>query len=100
MSTADWINISIDALRTDEAIRFVTDSSAGGMDVFLGTTREESSPDGRNLVALEYAAYNEMALEQMHELARRAREKWPIVKLAMLHRVGRVALGEPSVVIA
>jgi molybdopterin synthase catalytic subunit len=41
-----------------------------------------------------------MALAQMHQLAQRAREKFPIVKLALLHRVGRVALAEPSVVIA
>src|SRR2546423_18165 len=41
-----------------------------------------------------------MATKRMHELARRARERWRIVSLAILHRSGRVALGEPSVLIA
>jgi molybdopterin synthase catalytic subunit len=41
-----------------------------------------------------------MALSQMHELARLAREKWPVVRLAILHRTGRVPLAHPSVVIA
>jgi molybdopterin synthase catalytic subunit len=41
-----------------------------------------------------------MALKQMHDLAADARRRWPVVKLCLLHRVGRVGLGEPSVVIA
>lgn len=73
---------------------------AGGVAVFLGCTRAETHADGRNLIALDYEAYEEMALKQMHDLAAAAREKWPIVKLAVLHRVGRVGLGEPSVLIA
>ncbi|MGH7179023.1 MAG: molybdenum cofactor biosynthesis protein MoaE, partial [Tepidisphaeraceae bacterium] len=83
-----------------DAIANVSSEGAGGIAVFLGTTRAEKGADARNLVALDYEAYPEMALKQMHDLARRAREKWPIVKLAILHRVGRVNLGEPSVVIA
>jgi molybdopterin synthase catalytic subunit len=41
-----------------------------------------------------------MALKRMKELAAEARKQWPIVRLAMLHRTGRVALAEPSVIIA
>jgi molybdopterin synthase catalytic subunit len=96
----DLIQIHPTPLAVTGAIEFVTDPRAGGIDVFLGTTRDEASPDGRTLIALDYEAYEQMALEQMRKLAARAREKWPIVKLAMLHRVGRVAVGEPSVIIA
>ena len=88
------------ALNAQQAIDFVSDPAAGGIDVFLGTTRAERAPDGRELVALDYEAYREMALEQMRDLARRARAHWPIVRLALLHRTGRVELAEPSVVIA
>src|SRR5882672_10231345 len=95
----DWIEISDQPLSADRAARFVTDGSAGGIDVFLGTTRAEMK-DGRALLALDYEAYADMAAEQMRDLARRARERWPIVRLAVLHRVGRVNVGEPSVVIA
>jgi molybdopterin synthase catalytic subunit len=100
MNDIDRIVISGQALRADRATEFVTDARAGGIDVFLGTTRAEKASDGRELIALDYEAYEEMAMNQLHELARRARKKWPIIKLAMLHRVGRVELGEPSVIIA
>ena len=98
--SADWIEIMSSALSAARAVDFVSDPQAGGVDVFLGTTRMETNRQGRKLVALDYEAYEEMALAQMHRLAARAREQWPIVKLALLHRVGRVALAEPSVVIA
>jgi molybdopterin synthase catalytic subunit len=86
-----WANVAVD---------FVTSSQAGGINVFLGTTRAETTAEGRELIALHYEAYCEMALKQMRNLAHRARERWPIIKLALLHRVGRVNLGEPSVIIA
>lgn len=78
----------------------VRDGRAGGVGVFLGCTRAETHADGRRLLALDYEAYHDMALKQLHDLAAEARRRWPIVKLAILHRVGRVGLGEPSVVIA
>jgi molybdopterin synthase catalytic subunit len=96
----DWIAIDRVPLLVHSAIEFVTDTRAGGIDVFLGITRAERSPDGRELLALDYEAYEQMAVEQMRELAKSARERWPIVKLALLHRIGQVALGEPSVIIA
>ena len=96
----DLVEIRAIPLQVDEAVRFVLDASAGGIDVFLGTTRAERSAEGRALVALDYEAYEEMALKQLADLAHRARAQWPVVKLAVLHRVGRVAVGEPSVIIA
>ena len=100
MFEVDWVEISLKPLDAAKAIEFVADPAAGGIDVFLGTTRSEEHRDGHNLVALDYEAYEEMALKQMNELAARTREKWPVTKLALLHRVGRVELAKPSVVIA
>ena len=100
MTDADLIEIRAHALDATAAISVVTDGAAGGIAVFLGTTRSEKSPDGRDLVALDYEAYEEMALKQMGDLAAAARQRWPVTKLALLHRTGRVAIGEPSVVIA
>jgi len=96
----DWVEISLKPLDAAKAIEFIADPAAGGIDVFLGTTRSEQDRHGHNLVALDYEAYEEMALKQMNELAARTREKWPVTKLALLHRVGRVELAKPSVVIA
>jgi molybdopterin synthase catalytic subunit len=73
---------------------------AGGIAVFLGVTRAEQDNAGRDLVALDYEAYEAMAAGQLRELSRQARERWPIERLVLLHRLGRVAVGEPSVLIA
>src|SRR5581483_1771678 len=96
----DWIEIVETPLSVEAAVKFVSDPASGGIDVFLGTTRAETSADGRNLIALDYEAYTEMAIQRLKFLAARAGEQWPIVKTAMLHRVGRVAVAEPSVVLA
>jgi molybdopterin synthase catalytic subunit len=97
----DWVKLSIDALDVSAAVGFVSVPAAGGVDVFLGTTRAERDESGRELEALEYEAYPEMAVGQMLELARRVRERWPAVERCVLHhRLGRVGVAEPSVVIA
>lgn len=96
----DWIELRADPIDAARALEFVNDAAAGGVAIFAGITRAETSAGGQTLTALDYEAYGEMAISQMHELARRAREKWPIVRLAVLHRTGRVALAHASVVIA
>jgi molybdopterin synthase catalytic subunit len=96
----DWIQLTAEAIGAEPAVRFVTHPDAGGIDVFLGTTRAEMSVSGQRLAALDYEAYPDMALARMRALAADARRRWAIVKVAMLHRTGRVALAEPSVVIA
>ena len=96
----DWIEIMSDPIDAAAATDSVLHPSAGGVNVFLGTTRAETRNDGVTLVALEYEAYADMALEQMHKLVGAAKAQWPIRRVAVLHRVGRVAVGEASVVIA
>jgi molybdopterin synthase catalytic subunit len=96
----DWIELSSHPLDLARAATFVNDDAAGGINIFLGTTRGENHADGRALLALDYEAFGEMALEQLGKLASQARERWPVLRLAILHRTGRVAVGEPSVVIA
>ena len=96
----DWIGLSVEALSTAGCAAFVADPAAGGIDIFLGTTRAELNAAGKALAALEYEAYSEMAVAQMTDLAARARLCWPILKLVLLHRVGRVKVGEASVIIA
>jgi molybdopterin synthase catalytic subunit len=96
----DWIELCPDALDVPRAIAFVQVPAAGGVDVFLGTTRAETHADGRPLVALDYEAYPKMALKRLGELAAEARRRWPVCRLAVLHRTGRVPVAEPSVAIA
>ncbi len=72
----------------------------GGIVTFEGATRMENDPEHGRLVRLDYQAYEAMALRQMAELAEAARARWPVGRVAIVHRVGAVAPGEVSVMIA
>jgi molybdopterin synthase catalytic subunit len=100
MVSPDWIQLHDEPIDIGPVVDFVSASAAGGIDVFLGTTRDETGANGGKLIALDYEAYAPMALKQMKDLAARARARWPIVRLAILHRIGRVELARPSVIIA
>lgn len=98
--THDWIQLHSEPIDVGPVTLFVSDPEAGGIAVFLGTTRAQAGPQGTSLIALDYQAYDEMAREKMTELGVRARSSRPIRRLAILHRTGRVLLGEASVIIA
>jgi molybdopterin synthase catalytic subunit len=99
-NSRDWIALQSEPIDAGAATNFISDAQAGGIALFLGTTRGETHPAGGALIALDYQAYDAMALRQMQKLAVQARNKWPIRKLALLHRTGRVEVGQPSVLIA
>ena len=71
---------------------------AGATIVFEGVTRNHH--DGRTVVRLEYEAYSGMAESEMARIGRVVQEQWPDARLAIVHRVGVVPVGEVSVVIA
>jgi len=77
MSQFDWLEITSDPIDAAKVIAFVSDARAGGIDVFLGTTRGERNADGRDLLALDYEAYADMANKQLAQLAADARRRWP-----------------------
>ncbi len=79
-------------------IREVSDPRAGGIATFIGTTRIESR--GRTVHYLDYEAYSGMAEKVMAELAEELKRKYDLCEVAITHRVGRVEIGELSVVIA
>ena len=75
-------------------------SASGGVCIFEGRTRLEYHDKHGPLVELAYEAYGSMALKQMQSLADRARQQWPIGSLALVHRIGKVPIGEASIIIA
>jgi molybdopterin synthase catalytic subunit len=75
----------------------VADPEHGGTATFIGTTRREGG--GRAVAALHYEAYEELAVAEMQPIAAEARQAYGAT-VALLHRVGRVAVGEPSVMVA
>ena len=78
--------------------RAVAHPSAGAIVTFAGTTRIDNA--GRHVIRLEYEAYEPMALSEMRKLALEAGTRWKIVRIAIQHRIGPVAIGETSVAIA
>jgi molybdopterin synthase catalytic subunit len=82
----------------DEVLDSVKSPEAGAIDVFIGTTRNHS--DGRKVVSLEYEAYEPMAVKLMEAIGAEARRRWGLDRFAIVHRVGRVEVGDASVVIA
>jgi len=91
----DWIDLVHTPLSVHIAQVFLQDPRAGAIDLFVGTTRA----DDPRLIALDYQAYDEMAVARMNFLAGTARSNFDIAKLVMLHRVGRVPLMQASVLI-
>ena len=71
---------------------------AGGIDVFIGTVRNQTK--GRDVVRLEFEAYASMALREMNAIAAEAMERWPVQRIVLHHRIGMLEVGEVPVVIA
>src|SRR6185369_1812827 len=76
----------------------VGDPAAGGTTLFVGTTRDEN--EGRVVERLEYEAYEAMAVREMQRIGDDIARRWPVVAVAMVHRVGVVPVGEASVAVA
>jgi len=85
----------IDAAAVTERVR---SPHAGAVCTFQGTVRDLTGD--RRTVSLRYEAYPEMALKKMADLEDEARRRWPVIELAIVHRVGDLDLGEVSVVVA
>ena len=76
----------------------VASNDAGAVVLFLGTTREFTK--GRQTASLDYECYPQMAEAKLAELETQAREKWPLIHVSIVHRLGRLGLGEASIAIA
>jgi molybdopterin synthase catalytic subunit len=70
----------------------------GAVCLFVGVVRNENG--GRRVRYLEYEAYEDMALPLMEQIAAEALQRWPLTGVRMVHRLGRLEIGEPSVAVA
>jgi len=73
-------------------------SADGAVVTFVGAVRGENA--GRRVVALEYEAYQPLAVRVFERIAGEAEREWPSARLSIHHRVGRLEVGEPSIVMA
>jgi len=81
-----------------EVLESVQDRSAGGVVLFLGTVRNRS--EGRSVIGLEYETYREMVEKCLADVEKEARARWRVKKMTMIHREGRLRVGEVSVAVA
>jgi MoaE-MoaD fusion protein len=90
--------LSEQPLSVDDAVAEVRDHAAGAIATFIGTTRAHSRD--RDVLHLDYEAYEGMAEQVMADLAAELTRRHDLCKVAIHHRVGRVDIGETSVVVA
>ena len=90
--------IGPEAISPDAAVRAVSGTDCGAVATFLGAVRAQSR--GREVVALDYEAFESMALKQFVHITSQAQQRWPGCRLAIHPRTGRLLPGELSVAIA
>ncbi len=91
--------ITSEEVSADQVIARLADSGMGAVIAFIGVVRGVTA--GRKVRYLQYEAYPEMAEEALEQIADEIRVRWKTIeKVAIVHRVGRLEIGETSVVIA
>lgn len=92
------IRLTAQDLSVDDCLHFAGDEQVGGLAIFVGTVRRQSA--GRQVLRLEFEAYEPMALAEMQKIATTTLEQFAILRIAIHHRIGILSVGEIPVVIA
>jgi molybdopterin synthase catalytic subunit len=90
--------ITTEELNPEPLAGWVRQDDDGAVVVFVGVVRNNSK--GKKVSHLIYDAYGDMARRQLQEVGREIRERWEVGRIAISHRIGRLLVGEKSVVIA
>ncbi|HEX6853422.1 MAG TPA: molybdenum cofactor biosynthesis protein MoaE [Candidatus Polarisedimenticolaceae bacterium] len=85
-------------IQADELLGAVRSDADGGLALFVGVVRDHN--DGRRVSFLEYEAYGPMAVAEMEKIEVEAVAKFGVSRVAIVHRVGRLEIGEVSVAVA
>ncbi|MCU0260664.1 MAG: molybdenum cofactor biosynthesis protein MoaE [Ilumatobacteraceae bacterium] len=95
----DWLEVGPDPLPVAAAYEWAVLPGCGAVVLFSGTVRDHA--DGRDdVVSLTYEAYEEQVVPRFGAIAAETRVRWPMVgRLVLLHRTGRLELGESSVIV-
>ena len=93
------IAVTADTLDLGSLVRLVSDGGGhGAVATFVGVVRDHNL--NRRVTHLEYEAYEPMAVKALEQICQEANREWPGTRLAVHHRIGRLAIGEASIVIA
>src|SRR5215469_7240596 len=91
------ISITREPLDRNVLIAYVSHSSVGGIAVFEGVVRDNAR--GKQVRYLEYDVYPEMAVQQIRSIVSEAQRRWGAEHVAVAHRIGRLEIGEVSVIV-
>lgn len=94
----DWVRLQHEAIDAETLVAWVKEGEAGAVVVFDGIVRNHTH--GRRTLFLDYEAYEPMALAQMQALVGEAKQRFGVRRIALVHRLGRLQVGETSVLIA
>ena len=98
-SSADGVfRITSEPLDPQGLVEAVRKDESGAVVLFFGVARNQS--EGRRVRALEYDAYPAMAEKKLREVGDEVRARWPVTGIGVLHRTGRLAIGETSMLVA
>lgn len=92
------IKIVTDPIDHGQVIRSITSSEAGAVVTFDGVVRNHAR--GKPVTHLFYECYPKMATKEMGKIRDEAFQKWPLEEMSIIHRLGRLEIGESSVFIA
>lgn len=92
------IKLSKERIHIQDIIDSVSSDEAGAIDVFIGTVRNKTK--NKKVLYLEFEAYETMAIKELEKIKHRAEEKWPILKISIVHAIGKLEIGHVPVVIA
>jgi molybdopterin synthase catalytic subunit len=104
-SDPEILGIVRTAIRVERLIENVTEPGSGAVAAFVGVVRNRpgqgvpARDGGRRVARLEYEAYENMALLHFREIAEELRERFEVGRLAIVHRVGTLEVGETSVAV-
>ena len=97
-STATSVELVEGEVDVNTLLRRVRHPQAGAVVLFLGMVRDTDR--GQHVKFLEYEAYQPMAMKEMRRVAEEAQRRWPLLGIAMVHRLGHLEVGEISIAIA
>jgi len=99
LNTAVLVSVSDTAIDVNDMMDFVADPASGATVLFSGTVRDHS-PGRDGVSRLDYEAYGAVVEDKIREIVFEAMERWPILRVAAVHRTGTLAIGEAAVMVA
>ncbi|RFZ94096.1 molybdenum cofactor biosynthesis protein MoaE [Mucilaginibacter conchicola] len=92
------IQLLTEPLNVQACVDWVISPGCGGIDVFIGTVRNQTK--GRTVVKLDFEAYKPMAISEMNKITEQVFEQFPVEKVLIHHRTGTLQIGDIPVIIA